>query len=214
METLEDNIVQHKLSSLDTLPEGYTPNLESKWSMLEAGFDGNKKRIVAWKPIAAAALLLFLGGAALLLQQIKPQAKATAGQLNPTVVIAQTVPKTTTPIPQKAPVLVKPGSIKPPTQQPRLVARMPEVSNKIWEVELPAVVEQPQESQVFANTPVVKLTKQQFVEIDFNDVPPSRQYIAEPAIAFRPLKFTIGPQTNTSTNDDRYENALRLQKNF
>lgn len=42
---LEDKIIGQKINSLDSLPHGYEPNLESKWNVIEAGLDeGSKKR--------------------------------------------------------------------------------------------------------------------------------------------------------------------------
>lgn len=216
MEMLEDNIVQNKLNSLDTLPEGYTPNLESKWSMLEAGLEANTKTVITWKPIAAAALLLLLGGATLLLQQIKPQPKVTAGQSKPTLLITKAVPQVIPHTTQQTIPVVKHTIKKTHTNQPHFVVNIPDVPATIWEVTAPAVVEPTQEAQVFFTTPVVKVKKQQFVEIDFNDVPASPQQNTEPSIAFRSFKFGIGQQINTTSisHEGRQETAFRLQRSF
>ena len=75
MEMLEDKIIKQKLDSLEKLPEGYEPNLESKWNLIETGLDeGNKKKVaIIWYRIAIAAMLLMIGGGSLML--IKPVTK-------------------------------------------------------------------------------------------------------------------------------------------
>lgn len=64
MQHLDKNMLQEKLESLDQLPAGYQPDLNSKWNLLETALDGNtekkrKKFIIRWS--VAASLLLLLG---------------------------------------------------------------------------------------------------------------------------------------------------------
>ena len=70
-------------------------------------------------------------------------------------------------------------------------------------------------ASTLASTPNVK--KLQFVEIDFNDVPPpSPPNTTEPSIAFRPFKLGIG-QSEPSTSAPSqapHENVFRFQKSF
>jgi|GEM_PF-3296821 len=44
MERWENNIIADKLNSLQDLPDGYAPNIASKWELIQAGLDGKKKR--------------------------------------------------------------------------------------------------------------------------------------------------------------------------
>ena len=78
MDMLDNHNIRTKLSTLNSLPKGYTPNLESKWSMLEAGLSGQTKRNTLWKPVRVAAMLLLLGGASLLIPLIKQKPIITA----------------------------------------------------------------------------------------------------------------------------------------
>jgi hypothetical protein len=58
MEDMENKLVASKLSELDTLPEGYKPNLNSKWELLEASMEGGRrKRIVMYRWMQAAAVI-------------------------------------------------------------------------------------------------------------------------------------------------------------
>ena len=64
MQHLDKNMLQEKLESLDQLPAGYQPDLNSKWNLLETALDGktekkSKKFIILWS--VAASLLLLLG---------------------------------------------------------------------------------------------------------------------------------------------------------
>lgn len=61
MENWENNILANKLNSLQEFPDGYTPDLSSKWEIVEAGLPLQKKHrivplIIRWS-VAAAVLL-------------------------------------------------------------------------------------------------------------------------------------------------------------
>ena len=88
META-NNIIKNKIDSVTDLPEGYTPNLNSKWELLQAGLPQQPEKKQR-KPVmfymqraaAVAAMLLMIGGSGLLLikkpNTAKPHAQATA----------------------------------------------------------------------------------------------------------------------------------------
>src|SRR5688572_17026520 len=61
METMQDKLIREKLNSLDTLPEGYAPLLDSKWELLMAGQPEAKKSRQYFWYATAASLLLLLG---------------------------------------------------------------------------------------------------------------------------------------------------------
>ena len=82
META-NNTLKHKIDSVNDLPEGYQPNLASKWELLEAGLrpvERERKPVLFYvKRISAvAAMLLMIGGSWLIMvrkpQPAKPQA--------------------------------------------------------------------------------------------------------------------------------------------
>lgn len=88
META-DNIIKNKVDSVKDLPEGYVPNLNSKWELLQAGLPQQtekkqRKHRLFYMQLAAAvaAMLLMIGGSGLLLikkpNTAKPQVQATA----------------------------------------------------------------------------------------------------------------------------------------
>ena len=88
META-NNIIKNKIDSVTDLPEGYAPNLNSKWELLQAGLPKQpekeqRKPVMFYMQSAAAvaAMLLMIGGSGLLLikkpNNTKPKAQATA----------------------------------------------------------------------------------------------------------------------------------------
>ena len=71
MEMRSDKIIQDKINSVNDLPEGYSPNLNSKWELLQAGLkpEQNKKPVLYYvqRASAVAAMLLLIGGSSLLI---------------------------------------------------------------------------------------------------------------------------------------------------
>lgn len=64
MENLENDIIKNKIDSLHELPDGYMPDLDSKWEILESAMnDPKKKRISMFWPltVVAASVLVFIG---------------------------------------------------------------------------------------------------------------------------------------------------------
>lgn len=60
MENSDIKMIREKLTSLDTFPAGYEPNLDSKWSLLEASIGGESKTSIGgyiWLKAAAVLLL-------------------------------------------------------------------------------------------------------------------------------------------------------------
>ena len=66
MENLENKLIADKINSLDTLPDGYVPNLEAKWALLQSKEKNEKISFLwgrkTWMKIAACLLILLLSG--------------------------------------------------------------------------------------------------------------------------------------------------------
>jgi len=67
METYSDKLIQQKMDAVNSLPEGYSPNLNNKWEILAAGLAPKKKPLFLYinKISAIAAMLLLIGGVSL-----------------------------------------------------------------------------------------------------------------------------------------------------
>lgn len=200
---------------MDTLPEGYAPSLESKWSMLEAGLNGSRRRTgFAWKPFAAAAMLLMLGGAGLILMQ--PETKTAAD------IPAQHLPATlrqesktqqhiiTAPIVKHLPKTV--AIKKSPVLRKDDTVFATKDSDTIQPVILPEDKSVVQEQLVTAT----KVKKPRFVEVDFNDTLITAEKPSESVIAVQQFKFRFG-RSSTSSNNRRNSNGRsprQLQQSF
>jgi hypothetical protein len=84
METRSYKIIQEKINSVNDLPEGYSPNLNSKWELLQAGLkpEQNKKPVLYYiqRTSTVAAMLLLIGGSGLLIIK-KPTKPITSSLL-------------------------------------------------------------------------------------------------------------------------------------
>src|SRR5688500_5940441 len=69
MDSTQDNRIREKINSLNSLPDGYLPSLDSKWELLQQARQPKKKPVGVWYTLTAAAcFLLMLGFGWLLLQ--------------------------------------------------------------------------------------------------------------------------------------------------
>lgn len=206
MEKQQDKVIRDRLNALDTLPEGYMPNLASKWSVLEAGLENKRKKpVIIWKYVAAAAMLLMIGGASLLL--IRP-AKPVADKVSDTnkTIVAPGISDNKTPQ-SIATTAVKKEIIRSQkkhrpavkkAEQPQLVA--------IASVDTNNTITQPQEP--LAVVPV-KTKKPRFTEIDFDDNPTEK--LSEPVMAAQKFRFKVNFGGSVSGTNNQ-EGLLRLRK--
>jgi len=97
MEMRSDKIIQDKINSVNDLPEGYSPNLNSKWELLQAGLkpEQNKKPVFYYiqRASAVAAMLLVIGGSGLLIikKPTKPSVSNIITNTNSYVTVAPKV---------------------------------------------------------------------------------------------------------------------------
>lgn len=91
META-NNTLKQKIDSVNDFPEGYQPNLSSKWELLDAGLrsaERERKPLLFYikRMSAIAAMLLMIGGSWLIMvrkpQPAKPQVSMTSGSTQP-----------------------------------------------------------------------------------------------------------------------------------
>jgi hypothetical protein len=174
MEITDNKRIAARLDELDTLPAGYTPNLDSKWELLEASLDGQRKtkrRALVW--VRAAAALLLCASLALLLPDAEtkhllrgdmrpaskpaPPPEASSGQAlqsGPTAAPPLQAQKIHTPPLRPAPV-PQPAEVK--GTEPELAVAEPE----------PGVDSLPARAALAAETPPPKKKKQRYVQVDF-----------------------------------------------
>src|SRR5687767_4351937 len=115
----QDKQIREKLNSLDTLPEGYAPSLDSKWELLMAGQPEVKKQTPYFWFAAAASIVLLLGfGFLFLKNSTTPNPMEIAGKTAPAFE-QKTVPF----------LVEKPGTQKT-LEKPEIVATQTETTVK------------------------------------------------------------------------------------
>lgn len=213
METAGEQIIKEKIDGLTDFPDGYTPNLASKWEVLENGLKPKRRPLMLlWSNyVSIAATLLFIGGATLLLikpTSNKPKAKA--------VIVVQ--PKRKVDV-IKAPVLSEPIKAKPiyaKSSHPKRVSAeqgLPQADTSKNNI-MPN--EQPIEPvvAVIETTPTKK--PKRFEEIDFNNPVigtsvPTQTYVESQKFRFR---LGFGGGVNTAASQSTNPPLIRLRTAF
>lgn len=205
MENLENNIIQQKINSLDTLPEGYAPSMENKWELIETALDGkNRKKPLFWYWSAAAVVLFTVG---MWWVNLRPSTNQNSNLIKPTVVAPEKI--TTTPV---APLVVKantPEKIAPKgltrknkTSEPKAIAQQL-ITQQDTQVIPENILPEPETSPVKLATITPKRTKAKILEFDFNDVPAPSSNMAANGITHPWLKIGIGSVAKTEKSENK-----------
>lgn len=205
MEMYSNNIIKGKIDSVDTLPEGYTPNLSNKWELLEAGLVKQKEKkpllLYIRQTASVAALLLLFGGVGLfLIKQVQtPPAAKPATSFNTgkqadkkeAVQPKMVAQNTSTQAPQKS----KHPKTAMINTKPALQAE------EITEEPLMAFIDSPKVLTTVAVDQIPAKAKR-FTEIDFNEPIVSVKTSMENVVASQKFKFKIGfsAQSNTASS--------------
>ena len=201
MATAGEQTIKEKIESLTDLPVGFTPNLASKWEVLENGLKPEKKPLVfAWrKYLSMAASLLFIGGAGLLLikniNTKPPLANAVKQEIK--------LPPTNLQV-AKAPIKINKKRLdnvrskKVVSPQPVLLPQADTAAPEPVFVEQPIV---PTEAIAVAEPTLAKKPKR-FEEVDFNTpvigtTVPTQTYVESQKFRFR-IGFGGGTKTVSS----------------
>src|SRR5688572_16512448 len=91
MEAMQDKEIREKLNSLNTLPEGYSPSLDSKWELLCAGKPIKKRTSLSFWYAAAASFLLLLSASLIFWQTEKHAPEVTIAKQE--IPVSKTNPK-------------------------------------------------------------------------------------------------------------------------
>jgi hypothetical protein len=206
MEMRSDKIIQDKINSVDDLPEGYSPNLNSKWELLQAGLkpEQNKKPVLYYiqRASAVAAMLLLIGGSGLLI--IKKPTKPTASNIitnNNNIVNAAPNAETVNAVEEKkatpsSPKTTKKVIVNAPIQ---LAVNTPNTSSdsSIQKVE---VVNQP-----IINTTINEqvATTERFTEVDFTSPIITPSTPTDVLVKAQKFKFKLGIGNNNQVNNHK-----------
>lgn len=165
-----DKSVREKLNQLTGLPEGYTPNLQSKWALLEASLEAEQhsKRRGFWMLRAAAVLFLFSVSAVMYFYLHR-----TAPMANPLQARSSVTPA---PVPARQPVAPSIVQVVAQRPAPRPV-RAVEQNTPLPQVEQPVingVVPQTEVEAILATTEATiavtkKKNKVRYEQMDFGN---------------------------------------------
>lgn len=210
MEDMENKLIASKLSELDTLPEGYKPNLNSKWELIEASMEGERKnRFVMYRVAAVITGIILLGYLFMPRLNVQPATQSKVQQkTEPAMKHNKPLPSPeqknkmiAATVQRKSAAKVEKVKIKSNVVEMESVQPKPET--KIDSV--PAMQNSVQLAELDTEAPVKK-KKSRYVQLDFND--PVKEETAAPspkqmyAKEFRIDLFNgnAPPQTNTITN--------------
>ncbi len=230
METTQDKKIREKLDSLDTLPEGYNPSLDSKWELLLAGQPKKKTRQpYFWYAAAASVVLLLTFGylfwpaannqiISTVAQQTAPAKKPVSAKpetMQTETEVAAIMPVTTSNIRAGA---VKNGSKK--QEKTRTIKASEEIITAVKNPEPAAeqtiLTAQP-EPELLASEAVkpAKKRKPKFVEMDFEAPVETKIPFQETQTAQVQFRLKLLPQTaETHPTLIQAEKPFRLQHTF
>jgi cytoskeletal protein RodZ len=205
METREHELIRQKIEAVTGLPEGYAPNLDSKWELLEAGLNPRrKKRPLVWiSVVSSAAVLLMVSTLVMMnMQQQLPvreqgavTVKEVAGTLNT----------------EQRPVEKQEEKQK---ERPRRHKHMP-VPVKEENTELVITASKPENITGEAPQETIAVVTQKvprFVEMDFNEPVINNEVPSEAVIASQRFRFRVGLGGQSSTMAPASEDRALLRK--
>lgn len=201
--------IAEKINGLDQLPEYYTPNLELKWGIIEAGMEKSHKPVWVWWYSAAA--VVFIAGLIWFIQPAHQMADLPA----PLVKENQTaVSVKANPIQEKPVHAEKSGNKKKQAVQmvPITTAAVAEISREQEVTQQPAVTTDTL-LQVAQTKGVIP--KQRYVELDFSDG--IEQSSPQTTIAAQQFRFKLGNWpafSKTGSGIKQTDIPVRIQKTF
>ena len=209
MELLENNIIQQKLNSLDTLPEGYAPSMSSKFELLMTAAPAEKKQS-KWLYFIPAGIAATIALLVLVQPDNSPvdfNTQHYAGRLQHTAVAAP-VQITETPA-----VAVKQIRTK----------RTKQVSPAVQLADAPAPVHQEEEIVLttdtttlrLASAPVESQKKIRFIEVDFDDTPLNAPVVVQQTTTGKQkFSFRFNLYSTAAQSPGKQPTPVQFRKNF
>ncbi len=211
MENLENKIIQGKINSLDSLPEGYQISLAGKWELIEASLEGKKSKKPLWYWSSAAAILLLAGAFWLTLKPEQPRNMVQQVEENKNKPVAVNTEKQQTKVviekKEKHRSKLKGGnkkqSIVPVVDQiiPIVAVSVDSVAPAAARQEKPLVAE-------------VRKTKPAIQVVDFTDTIKPQEWVAVTNSTKPKFRFTIGALARSAKNKSSFDSPLKLHTNF
>lgn len=205
---MDHKSVAEKINGLDQLPEYYTPNLELKWGIIEAGMERSRKPMWVWW--LSAASVIFIAG---LIWLVKPSAQM-ADLPAPLVKENQaSVTLKANPIQEKSVHTEKRVNKQKQVAQTVPLTAVAEISREQEEVTQQPAVTTDTLLQVAQTERII--TKQRYVELDFSDG--IEQSSPQTTIVAQQFRFKLGNWpafSKTGSGIKQTDIPVRIQKTF
>lgn len=213
METAENRIIRESINSITNLPQGYTPNLQSKWELLEAGLNKKERKTALFyiKYLSGiAAALLLIGGAGLyMVKNNKPVKKPIAEQLKQEDVVKEPLMTSVISKPEKKAVKrsARAKRINMPTMPVKEEMAINEMIIDSIAYSAPSEAVQP--------LLATQKKASRFVELDFNEPVITDQVPSHVVVESKRFKFRIGSGNESNADVGSSGTSLiRLRKAF
>ncbi|MFC5271360.1 hypothetical protein ACFPIB_12110 [Adhaeribacter terreus] len=223
---MQDKLIREKLNSLDSLPEGYAPSLDSKWELLRTGKPEKQKTPLYFWFAAAASLLLLLGFGFVFWQTEKPETVKTLARketstekFSPEIPVQEVIQPASKP---ENPLIAKTGTAQKNdrVKRPKTVASAQKTAipakDSVLAIPVPTQIQEEKAPVLLAeNSKATARKKNRYVELDF-DAPETPQRLPQPVqTAQLQLKIKLWPQTSDlDRTSAQGQNPLRLQHTF
>ncbi|MBK7572898.1 MAG: hypothetical protein IPI10_15250 [Bacteroidetes bacterium] len=224
MENLENKLIADKINSLDTLPDGYVPNLEAKWALLQSKEKNEKISFLwgrkTWMKIAACLLILLLSGIVWISKTSQPKSEI-ANSTSPSKPSLPKVEKVVNSSEKFATITSENKSIDKSKNKSRSTIVTNEVPVKeVLHTDKEEIVLNPPTIDTIITLQEVnlasvensKLKKARYTQLDFEDA------ILQPATKTtfaQSFQFRLGLKSSNYSEQNSNENSvLKLKRNF
>ncbi|MBL0031255.1 MAG: hypothetical protein IPP27_03380 [Bacteroidetes bacterium] len=220
MENKENKLIADKINSLDKLPQGYNPNLDAKWALLQS--EEKEQPVLTlflkqnWRKIAAVILILFLSSALWISKFSSSTNEISTQPIHEIAIPApvhQNLPLAESQKPIEKQIVEIKNLQKRPGKKINSKVRQEEISiekqipvqDKNIEIQLPV------EEKALA-TSEIKRSKQRYVQMDFDDavVKDSNKNTFAQGFQFRLGIKNLQPTNQNSDNNTNF----KLKRNF
>lgn len=205
----DDKLIKDKIDAIVELTDGYSPNLENKWDILQAALEQNrekKSRKLYWMRVSTAAVILMISGSLYLYfgthNVSYPEATLQSNKITP--LITQELKSSPTKIAVKRKQL--------PVHKPQAIVSIirPETICAEESIQI-----RKESTQLVANT-ILPTEQPRFVEIDFFTPALSPETPTETLVKAHQFKFkfSIGENKLNTNAQNTPSNSIGLKTTF
>lgn len=211
METVEHGRIRDKISSVDGLPQGYSPDLQSKWELLEAGLKPAKRKALStyFVRVGVAAGFLLLAG----IMTWKPLSEQAAPVPVASGEIRQVPQADDVPVPDGSGASHAQEPAKPVRRSARKKSPAPVYAKDNRAAAYNDTCTDPLPGPLTGETELAAVPKaKRFVEIDFDRPAVGTHEPEKEVIASQRFRFRVGLGTQTRSGAAGASSPLRISR--